>query len=54
MKYLNKIWILFVYFGIWFGIPHWLVVYNENIDFYMMVLFMWVPAGYVVAYLQKD
>lgn len=50
-EYLRKVWNVVLFFGIWIGIPYYFVhTYNEP-NFFIGIMFMWLPAVLISMYL---
>jgi len=52
-EYLRRLWNVLVFFGIWWGIPFYLVYTYDDGAFFVFILFTWIPAGFITLYLTE-
>lgn len=51
---LRKILNVIIFFGIWIVLPMYLAERADNMGFYLLMLFTWFPALFIVLYLNES
>lgn len=52
-NYIKKIWTIIIFLSVWIGIPHYLAITYDQPVFYIMLIGMWLPALFIVLYLEE-